>query len=218
MPDPEMLADVARHMLPTTAVVGWADPRENYPLLAGEALPGAVPSRLREFAAGRHAARMALNQIGAGLIAVPMADDRAPIWPVGITGTITHTRSACLAAVVRVGAFAGIGIDLEEDTPLDRDLWDDVLGPEEQLWLARQDGDRGGLSKRMFSAKEAAYKAQYAQSRTVFGFDVIAIALTETRFTATFRQEIAPFAEGYVIHGQHALVQGHILTTATLPA
>lgn len=217
MPDLAALAQAARRMLPAQAEVGWADPAQNYPLLAGEVLPRAVPARLREFAAGRHAARMALHGIGAGLTALPMADDRAPVWPAGITGSITHTRSACLAAVVRLGAFVGIGLDLEEDTPLDPDLWDSVLGAEEQLWLARQDGDRGGLAKRMFSAKEAAYKAQYAQSQTLFGFDVMAVALSDAGFTATFRQAVAPFAEGYVIHGQHAVVHGHVLTTAVLP-
>ncbi|MES2665251.1 MAG: 4'-phosphopantetheinyl transferase superfamily protein [Pseudomonadota bacterium] len=217
MPDLAALAQAARHLLPAQAEVGWADPGKAYPLLAGEALPRAVPVRLREFAAGRHAARTALHRIGAGLTALPMADDRAPVWPAGITGSITHTRSACLAAVVRLGPFVGIGLDLEEDTPLDPDLWDSVLGAEEQHWLARQTGDRGGLAKRMFSAKEAAYKAQYAQSQTLFGFDGMAVALTDAGFTATFRQAVAPFAEGDSIHGRLALIGGHILTTATVP-
>lgn len=219
MPDPAALADAARRLLPATVAVGWADPQESHPLLAGETLPGAVPQRMREFAAGRHAARMALHRIGAGLSALPMADDRAPVWPAGITGSITHTRSACLAAVVRLGLFTGVGLDLEEDSPLERDLWDDVLVPDEQLWLARQpQATRGDLAKLMFSAKEAAYKAQYAQSRTLFGFDTLALTLDAASFTATFRHAVAPFAAGQGLHGRHLRQNGHFLTVVTLPA
>ncbi len=52
----------------------------------------AVPKRIHEFAGGRACARAALSQIGYGGVAVLRGADRAPIWPAGATGSITHTR------------------------------------------------------------------------------------------------------------------------------
>ena len=77
------------------------DPTIELPVYPEEiaAVSNAVPKRVSEFTAGRVAARLALKQLGAPAMSVPMAPDRSPIWPPGLTGSITHTHSACLAAV-----------------------------------------------------------------------------------------------------------------------
>jgi 4'-phosphopantetheinyl transferase EntD len=187
----------------------------DYPLMPGEVLPHAVPARLREFAAGRHAARMAMQAAGLPAVALPMGADRAPLWPDGVIGSLTHTRSLCLAVAGQAGAPSGIGIDLEPATPLQRNLWDSILLPEEQIALMRAPVDqRGLLAKTVFSAKEAAYKAQYPTSRTLFGFEVMVIELAEDRFTAIFRDPIPPFAAGYRIKGRIIVTDGHIVTLA----
>ncbi len=154
MPDLDHLAAVARGLLPEGAAVAAADPGQLYPLLPGEALPGAIPSRGREFSAGRHAARTALALLGLPSCPIPQGDDRAPVWPSGISGSITHTHLACLAAVIRGPV---LGLDLEEDLPLDTFLWDSILGPEEQAWASGAP-DPGFAAKLIFSAKEAARK------------------------------------------------------------
>lgn len=213
MPD---LATLAAALLPAGVGVGAADPGRPYPLMPGEVVPGAVPARLAEFSAGRHAARAALASLGHAPVAIPMAPDRSPVWPTGVVGSITHSRSACLAAVAR--GVRGLGIDLEEAVPLERDQWDTVLRPEEQIWLARQpEAQRGLLAKTVFSAKEAAYKAQYAVSGTLFGFDTLAVVLEGDRFAATFRHAVPGFAEGAVLPGRWDEAKGHILTAVALP-
>jgi 4'-phosphopantetheinyl transferase EntD len=211
MPDLDRLAAVARGLLPEGAAVAAADPGRLYPLLPGEELFGAVSSRRCEFSAGRHAARTALALLGLPSGPIPQGDDRAPVWPADISGSITHTRLACLAAVIRGPA---LGLDLEEDLPLDIALWDSILGPEEQAW-ARAAPDPGHAAKLIFSAKEAAYKAQYPVSRQLFGFDTLAIAVACDSFTATFRHSVTPFAVGQVLHGRHSRAEGHILTVVT---
>jgi 4'-phosphopantetheinyl transferase EntD len=206
MPDLGRLLATARGLLPAGVAVAAADPRQGYALWPGEALADPVPARLREFSAGRHAAREALTALGVAA-AVPHGPDRAPVWPTGTTGSITHSATACLAAVMR-GA-GGIGLDLEEDADLPAELWDSILSPEE---LSRLGPDPGRAARLVFSAKEAAYKAQYARSRRLFGFDTLAVALTDGGFTATFRHPVGPFAAGHVLHGRHARAEGHILT------
>ncbi|NGM44050.1 4'-phosphopantetheinyl transferase superfamily protein [Rhodobacter sp. SGA-6-6] len=211
MPDAALTA-LARQLLPPGTAVAAADPARLWPLLAGEAPPAAVPARLAEFSAGRHAARAALQALGLPPAAIPMAADRAPVWPKGVAGSITHTRRACLAAARRGG---GLGIDLEEDEDLPADLWDSVLLPEEQDW-ARGQAAPGRAAKLAFSAKEAAYKAQYARSRRLFGFDTLALSFHGDGFTATFRAAAAPFAMGDRLQGRWGRAAGHVLTVVAL--
>ncbi len=213
MPERAALVALARGLLPAGVAVAGADPGVMHPLLPGEALPGAVPARLREFSAGRQAARAALAALGLPVAAIPPGDDRAPVWPEGVTGSISHTRRACLAAVARGGP--GLGIDLEEDEGLDPGLWDSVLLPEEAGWCRAQD-DPGRAALLVFSAKEAAYKAQYALSCSLIGFDALQVAVTPGGLSATFRRDVPPFATGHVLQGRHGRAAGHVLTVFAL--
>lgn len=213
---PDLLARL-RAALPPGMGVGWADPVAEYPLMPGEELPHAVPARLREFAAGRHAARMAMQASGLPAVALPIGADRAPVWPDGVIGSLTHSRTLCLAVAGQAGALSGIGIDLEPATSLERNLWDSILLPEEQIDLMRAPAaQRGLLAKTTFSAKEAAYKAQYPTSRTLFGFEVMVIEVMEDRFVALFRDPIPPFLAGHRIEGRIITTEGHIVTLAHL--
>ncbi|MFN4155680.1 MAG: 4'-phosphopantetheinyl transferase [Paracoccaceae bacterium] len=209
MPDAGLLAAL-RGVAPAGAGVGWADPRVAYPLMPGEVLPGAVPARLREFAAGRAAARDALAGIGVAAGVIPKGGDRAPVWPGGVVGSITHTRTACLAVVMPAASCWGIGIDLEIDSPLEPELWEMILRPEERA------GMTGAQAKAVFSAKEAAYKAQYAVSRTLYGFDGMRVEMEGDRFSAVFMQSVPPFAPGDRIAGRIVRAQGHVLALAGL--
>ncbi|MDQ2066224.1 4'-phosphopantetheinyl transferase superfamily protein [Xinfangfangia sp. CPCC 101601] len=206
------LLSLAQRLLLGGVALACADPRQHYPLLPGETLPQATPARRAEFSAGRHAARQALQHLGLPGRAIPAHADRSPLWPLGISGTITHSRSACLAAV-RHGA--GIGLDLEEAEGLERDLWPSILSESEQLWAYDQP-DPGLAAKLIFCAKEAAYKAQYSHSGQLFGFESLKITVTGEAFTASFNENIAPFRKGDAIKGRWGLASGHILTAAAL--
>lgn len=197
-------------MLPPGCAVAEADPRLTYPLLPGEALPGAVARRLAEFSAGRHAARLALGLPGT---AIPQGADRAPVWPPGVAATITHSASACLAAASR--GLRGLGLDLEEDRPLDPALWQTVLLPAERDWVGAQP-EPGRAAMAVFSAKEAAYKAQYPLSRQMLGFDAMEIRFDGAGFAARFQTAASPFVSGDTIAGAVAWAEGHILTAAWL--
>ena len=128
------------------------------------------------------------------------------------TSLAARPGAACLAAA-RLGE--GLGIDLEEDEDLSEDLWDIVLLPAEQHW-ARAQAAPGRAAKLVFSAKEAAYKAQYPRSRTLFGFDMLALEVGGDGFTATFRHPVAPFAAGDRLRGGWGRAEGHILTAVAI--
>jgi len=84
------------------------------PLLPGEAPPvrRAVETRRIEFARGRSCVRRAMAALG--LQSAPiLSRDRAPIWPTGVVGSISHCRNYCCAVVGRADGWAAVGLDAE---------------------------------------------------------------------------------------------------------
>lgn len=213
-----MLDAAARALFRVPVGLAVADPRQPVSgLYESESVhvARAVAGRQCEFAAGRRAARDAMRQLGQSPCAIPAAPDRAPIWPEGMSGSISHTRSLCVAVVTR-GA-ASIGIDLEEATPLNPQLIPTICTPEEQMQIA---GDDMALrAKLIFSAKEAAYKAQYPLTKTLLGFDHFKVTfdLSEQTFAAIFQIDVAQFKAGHVLTGRFAYVADHFMTAVTLP-
>jgi 4'-phosphopantetheinyl transferase EntD len=203
MPD---LAARLHAILPAHVAVASADPAARHPDIGP---PNAVPHRRAEFAAGRAAATIAMQALGYPATPIPIGPDRAPQWPFGISGSITHTRTCALAAVTRAPAL--IGIDLEPDDAVIPPMWDAVfLLSERALIDAAPDPVR--MATLIFCAKEATYKAQYPLTHLLFGFDRIEIIPGTETFTATFRAATGPIRHGTIWTGHHAHAQGHILT------
>ena len=171
--------------------------------------------RRREFLAGRTAARRAMHQLGLAEQPVPMADDRAPIWPEGLVGSISHSDTLCLAALAARRDVPAIGLDIEPATSLAPDLIPEICTWSERAWLSRQPRNRRGqMAKLIFSAKECAYKCQYPTSGALLEFhDLEVTADSETgQFEATFQKDVAGFDRGARLCGRWQVVQGHIIT------
>ncbi|MFU8883440.1 MAG: 4'-phosphopantetheinyl transferase family protein, partial [Rhodobacterales bacterium] len=157
------------------AVTDTAAP--NPPLLPVEAvaMARAVPQRVAEFTAGRAAARLAMQRLGLPPLAVPAAPDRSPVWPAGLTGSISHAGGICAAVLTR-DLSRRIGLDIEDPAPLEPDLWPLVLTPAELTALnTLPPADRGIVAKRVFGIKEAAYKAQFTLTGAVIGFQALEV-------------------------------------------
>lgn len=152
----------------------------------------AVPKRQREFATGRANARQAMSRIGEPALAIPCGADRAPVWPGHLSGSISHTDSACVAVVARRSHTASLGIDLEHDQPMSDDLWPTICTAAEAAQLAAQPADsRGRWVTRLFSAKEAVYKWQYPLTGLMLDFQQVQLSwsgdTSDPRFTATLQ-------------------------------
>ncbi len=172
--------------------------------LAG--IAGAVPKRRAEFAAGRIAARRCLAALGRAPQALPMAADRAAIWPNGIFGSISHA-SGIAVAVARV--TGPLGIDIEADAAVEADLWPIICAADELSDLPEL--ERGRWVRRVFAAKEALFKAQHPARRVMFGFDAVNLRLTAGGFAARFRLDVGAFTKGQMVEGRLALVDGMVL-------
>ncbi|WP_161860670.1 4'-phosphopantetheinyl transferase family protein [Algicella marina] len=215
-------AKVARGLFPAEISVAATDPRREYEGLMAEevkAIVRATPRRRREFVAGRVAARHAMSALGYGHNSVPSGSDRAPVWPPGLVGSISHTGSVCMSVVARSSTASAIGIDVETDEPLSQDLWDTVLTSSDQSMLRSfPRADRGRIAKIIFSAKECVYKCQYPISKKLFGFDMLNITLDMEgyRFWATLNDDVAPFSRGTSFAGNFALTDNVVITGMTL--
>lgn len=213
-----------RGLVPRTVALAMTVPGDptNVALPTEQAcIPRARAARRADFAAGRSAARAAMADLGAAPVAVPVGDGGAPVWPEGLTGSVAHCRTACLAAVALRRDVAALGVDVEEDSPLDPDLFDTICTASERAWLRTQPADRAGrLAKLVFCIKEAAYKCQYPLTGKMLDFHdfEVEIAPDQDRFTARFLRDAGRFRTGTALPGRYAFDNGLIVAAAILAA
>lgn len=185
----------------------------------------AVRKRQAEYFYGRLCARAALMALDR---VAPVASGamREPLWPEGVVGSITHSRTVAAAVALPAAACRGIGIDIEElATP---DSWqalrDLVLNPAEYALLEAQAQrlDLATLLTLVFSAKESFYKATYTTVGHYFDFNALTLQAIDTgRCELSFVVESTLCAEwrrGQQLRIGYALgdVLGHSGCVATL--
>lgn len=206
---------LARRLGPAVVVSG---PQEDATLWPDEAaaIARAIPARKVEFAAGRSAARAGLAALGHPAMAIPAGADRAPIWPKGIIGSITHTKGLCLAAVSRTSDTSALGIDAEQAAPLPQNILQTVLTEEDQRQLAAMPPLAATAT---FSAKEAVYKALSRYLDDIWDFDAMSIRLdpAANTFAAQLHRDAGPHKCGDTLPGVFYEDQNHILTAISLP-
>ncbi|MEM7607462.1 MAG: 4'-phosphopantetheinyl transferase superfamily protein [Myxococcota bacterium] len=214
----ELLADApvaVREMHPRDAQV------ERLPHAEAALVAKAIDERKRQFAAGRTVARQALADVGAATPPILWTAERAPLWPEGVVGSITHTKGWAAAAVGRAKDVLGVGLDVEPAAALKPRVFDAIATEDDRqaLRLAGLDGERFG--KAIFCAKEAAYKAQYALTGTYLGFAAMFVELDpETGcFRAVFRQAAAEaFRPGDVLQGRFQQDERFVRAAVLIPA
>ncbi|WP_274996744.1 4'-phosphopantetheinyl transferase family protein [Promicromonospora iranensis] len=184
------------------------------PLFPSEesAISNAVPARRDEFAAARGCARAALTDLGIGPVPVDSGPDRAPVWPLGVVGSITHCEGYRAAAVGLSRSWAGIGIDAEVHAPLPPGILPLVATSDEIADASRRVSDVC-VDRVLFSAKEAVYKTWSPIMHTWLGFEDVYVILSRKTFIA----HVAPSGLGtQALHGRWAVIDGLVLTAVTL--
>ncbi|MBK7862459.1 MAG: 4'-phosphopantetheinyl transferase superfamily protein [Archangiaceae bacterium] len=111
-------------------------------------------SRVREFIAGRYCATRVVALLGL-TGAIGRTPNRAPTWPMGMVGSISHSGELAVAAG---GRFAGLGIDLEPALSAEalKDLRASTIDDAE--W--RIAGEDPAVAGAVFSAKESIFKCE----------------------------------------------------------
>jgi len=172
---------------------------ESVPRLADEAdlypdeiahIRAAVAQRRAEFATARVCARRGLAAMGIAPVSLVPAADRAPAWPDGVVGSITHTRDYCAVALGRCPPVRSMGIDVETIRELEEGVADLILTDRERAWLHSPEPRARPLvedSLLVFSAKEAFYKCQFPLTHRLLEFRDVEIELPprDGRFSVT---------------------------------
>jgi 4'-phosphopantetheinyl transferase EntD len=127
-----------------------------------ESIANAVPKRIQEFAAGRLCARRALEEFGVTHFPVRVAQDRQPVWPESLIGSITHTVGLCAAVVAERSRFMALGVDSEIVGAVKVNLRRRICVEAEMAWIEElEPAGRAAAATLIFSAKEAFFKCQY---------------------------------------------------------
>lgn len=198
-----------------TAALGDLDAADPLPPEEEACIAGAAPRRRREFAAGRTCARRALGRLGLPAVALPPGPERAPRWPAGAVGSITHTRTLAAAVVGPCASFAGLGLDMEAPERVRPRLWRRIASPREIAWLedAPDDGAARVRAALLFSAKEAFFKAQFGASGAWLGFHDAHVVFEPdlARFELVLDRDVAGLAAaGARFAGRAAVPAGHV--------
>ncbi len=192
----------------------------------GEHVPGADvdltpvaragPGRRAEYRTGRWCARQALDRLGvpgATSAPLPPGPHRAPSWPDGVVGSITHcTGYRAAAAAFRTG-FRALGIDVTADHALPPRVLDVLLVPGERGALTRAAVELPGhhVDRILFSAKESLVKAW--SGRPGFrGFTGFRVELADGVFTAH------ALGTQEVVRGRWGVAGGFLATCVVVPA
>jgi 4'-phosphopantetheinyl transferase EntD len=200
---------------------GWIHPEE-------EALVrDACLKRKLEFAAGRECARRALERLGITDFPVLAAEDRAPIWPPGLVGGISHAGEYCGVAVARKEDVGGLGLDIERLKGLDRESTPLICTASELSRLgSAPDSQRKRLPYLIFSAKECVYKCLRGVTEKWLDFhDVMISPLPISResdraprdFEAVLLVDAADgFERGKRLRGKYSFRDGYVFTAMVL--
>jgi len=186
--------DVSFHtcqVLESTVLLG----REN------EIIKKAVPKRVHEFAAGRMCARKCLSCFGVENFEIQQGKFGEPLWPDGITGSITH--HAGLALAVSMPLEQGyIGIDIV-------DLTESLPDPTAVLNNFELEPQLGKNFKNpellLFSLKESVIKILSPLLQEYVEFKDIELEINNQAGKVNFRGECLKIDLSWMCHGYYAV-------------
>ena len=148
--------------------------------------------------------------VGVPDVALVPGPDRAPQWPDGVVGSISHTAGFCLAAAGPAQRYFAIGVDVEKRG---------AVGPHLETYVATEHEARtfGAVDDWRtvaFSVKESVFKALNPRTGIWLEFhDVVLTTLDEPRFEVDVRPKgRAPFG----LVGGYALTDDFVVSAVVL--
>jgi 4'-phosphopantetheinyl transferase EntD len=174
--------------------------------------------RRRDFVNGRWCAHQAIVALGHEPRPILAGEQRQPLWPHGLVGSITHTEGYVAAAVGARSLVASVGIDAEPDAPLPTGVLSRIGFDDELDWVGAGQAGMGveHADRLLFCAKEAVYKAWHPVAERWLGFSEARLSFDTDagRFEASIRVD-GPIER---MVGRYAAVDGFIVAAIELPA
>lgn len=197
---PALAPPILKTLFPAGVSIAWtaADvPANSLHPAERPATRGMAPPRLQTFAKGRACARRALTQLGLTESPVPVGEQRAPLWPAGICGSIAHDAGQAVAVVARRELCQSLGIDMATPGDLAPEVLALVCTAPERDALARPAG--AGLGTALFAVKESVYKCIWPLCRRYIDFQEISCELDLSTGRYLARAE-SPTLDAEIVH------------------
>lgn len=192
-----------------------ADDFQRAGITPSASLQRSVAKRQAEYLAGRVCARAALQRLDGRDYVPGTHEDRSPIWPTGIHGSITHGKGWAAAVVATHGSCGGLGLDQEsllDEARAERLMGEILTAPERERLDPRQLALAVTLT---FSLKESLFKALYPLTGQRFYFEHAEVLDWTTDGLARLRlltDLSAQWRHGTELQGQFSVRDGHLLS------
>jgi 4'-phosphopantetheinyl transferase EntD len=147
----------------------------------------AVPRVLNASGAARAVARRLIIAVGHTACDIRRGPDRAPIWPDGLVGSLSHSPHIAVAAIARSADLAGLGIDIEPREGIEPELARIVLTPRERIVA----DDDPVLGHACFAIKEAVYKAVFPRDGVFLDFHDVELDFQTGTATTSYGRTLA---------------------------
>ncbi|UNK28886.1 4'-phosphopantetheinyl transferase superfamily protein [Serratia plymuthica] len=185
-------------------------------------LSSAVAKRRADYLSGRYAARQLLMNAGCR-DAVAVGPDRAPVWPAGWCGSISHTGKWAIAVLSPQHYRVNPGVDIERLQPeVMREIATTFTTPDERALLAKSPLPYETALLITFSAKESLFKALFPQVQHMFGFEaawLCELNPQQNAFTLQLTRRLAPrLPAGYRVRGRYLVRDSEVITLILAPA
>lgn len=185
----------------------------------------AAPKRQVEYLAGRLCAREALQAL-IGAPRVPgTAESKAPLWPSGTVGSITHSGDLAAAIVAPSVRYQGIGLDAERQLELARAerLAPQILTLDEcHRMAALPAAQRAYFATAVFSLKESLFKALFPLAGVRFYFQdaqLVDWSPDAQRATLRLNKSLSKhWPAGSLLSGQHTQQGPYVISLIDIPA
>jgi len=183
-------------------------------------LVGSTAQRQLQFRVGRYCAREAIRALDPPHVvaSLPRTASGAPLWPAGMTGSITHTDDFVSAAVAPTSKVEALGIDTERIMTAERarGVSQAVAWPCELAHARAAGCDRLEALTLVFSAKEAIFKCLHASVGRVFDFCDVRIVTIDARTRTFMVRVVRPlsvrFPAQHILQGRFEIERGWIHT------
>jgi 4'-phosphopantetheinyl transferase EntD len=149
-----------------------------------ELVARAVPKRIFECLASRELARRLLAEQNGPQGSIIHGGGREPMWPDGFVGSIAHSDGLVVVVLARSDRYASLGVDLEPNQPLPKDVASHVALPDEDT--------NAPAPRAIFVVKETFYKAHHHLHGRFLDFPDVRVRFAGEEWTAT---ELMPPAD-----------------------
>ena len=175
--------------------------------------------RKAEYLAGRYCAKKAMGKHGFlnSKFQLESGENRAPIWPDSLTGSISHSDGFAVSVVGSLSHYRGIGIDVEsmirESSLINIRNYISLKAEQNRFYELYSAGfNETSYFSLIFSAKESIYKSLNPIIGTFFGFhdaEIIDIDASRSAFLYELKVDLSPeFQSGF--RGEGAFFQDQV--------